>query len=213
VPPFELAESLSELTRSYDFFVGRISRVALPINLEIGYGGVAPPTSTLPPGHPFLDPNHPKHSQPTPSEEEINRPIMRPYTIFEVEVVNPGTTDLKQGDAVFVSQGGGDWEGVRYELSDSPLLEVGGVYLLPLGAPGREPSFDAPVSLAGVAFMQFTVDGDVLKPVHERWADLPAVKELAGMKLEAALAALVEARREWDPDPAVVPPPENVTEE
>lgn len=183
--PIWLGDSVKTLTEGYDVVTGRVTGIALPFDPRPGYGGVPPET---PPA------DHPKSSY-IPSKEEINRPPGRLFTVFSVEVIDPGSTKLSSGETINVGQSAGIWEGKQYQMAGNPPLEIGQEYIMTIS-----PS-ETVTKLAGGAgyfmghpFGHFVVDSDGVRPFDAMWGDLPAVRELSGKSADAAMRTILTAR-------------------
>jgi hypothetical protein len=166
---------------------GRITAVALPYNPLPGYDGVPPPTPPTP--GPGVNPlkNY------TPSPEEINRPHSRPYTIWSVEVINPGTTQYHPGDVIYVGNTAGDWDGKRIQLPGDPMLDVGHEYIWLIS-----PSLDFAEEVDGDAFWvggpgEFVIDDGFVHTVDSFWDNAGSSKELVGLTADVAMDRLVNA--------------------
>lgn len=186
--PTWLADSVSTIAQGYEVLTGRVTGVALPFDPRIGYGGVPPVTSK---------PGDPKDFH--PSQEEIDRPPGRDYTVYSIEVIHPGTAGLASGDAIYLRQSGGVFEGKQYQYPGEPPLAIGESYILPL-IPAEITTLGTGYSIGSV-FAVFRVQDGSVEPLDNTWAGLPAVAELTGKTPEDALAAIISAR-EGVPSPA-----------
>lgn len=185
-PAIWVADSVKSLVQGYEVITGRVTGIALPYDPRVGYGGVAPPT-------PPPEANPLKNM--TPTEEEINRPPGRLYTVWAFEVIDPGSTGFKPGDTVNIAKSGGDWEGKRYQLLGNPLFDVGHSYLLPIK---RDEVVSSDLHgdgyFAGASFAQFIIDDGATHPIYDGWSDLPGVRALSGQSVDSALQEMKQAK-------------------
>lgn len=182
--PIWLGESVGTLTQGYEVITGRVTGIALPFDPRPGYGGTAPETAP---------PDNPKSSY-SPSGEEINRPPGRLFTVFAVEVTDPGSTKLARGDKINVGQSAGIWEGKQYQLEGNPPLGIGQQYLMAISPSDTVAKLLGEGYFMGPPFAHFVVEGNAMHPLDPMWAGLPAVKELTGKSTEAALDTILAAR-------------------
>jgi hypothetical protein len=176
-----LADRVSTIAYGYEVLSGKVTGVALPFDPRIGYGGVPPVTSR---------PGDPKDFH--PSQEDIDRPPGRDYTVYSVEVIDPGTSGLAAGDVINLRQSGGTFEGKRYQYPGEPPLEIGASYILPL-IPAEITILGEGYSI-GPVFAVFRIEDGSVKPLDSTWADLPAVQELTGKAPQDALSTIIAAR-------------------
>lgn len=187
------ADSLDTLTRGYEVVLGRVTGIALPFDPRVGYGGVAP--ETAPPGHP--------KSSYKPTEEEIQRPPGRLFTVFAVEVIDPGSSNLAQGDTINVGQSAGLWEGKQYQDEGNPPLVTGMTYLLAIMPSETVEGLVGSGYFMGPPFTSFRIVAGAVQPLDAAWDYLPAVRELEGKPAQGALASILDARRRAPATPSV----------
>ncbi len=190
-----MGDSVKTLTQGYEVISGVVTGIALPYDPRVGYGGVAP--DTPPTGNP--------KAEYTPTQEEIDRPPGRLFTVFSVQVSDPGSSNLKVGEVINLGQTGGIWEGKEYQMQSYPLLEVGKQYILTITADDTIDKLAGQGYLAGPPFTVFRFDGDKIHSIDDAWSDMPAVKAIAGQSAGTAMSTILQARAELAAEATVAP--------
>jgi len=186
--------SLATLLGGNDVIIGRVTGVALPYDPRGGYGGVAPPTA--PPGVPV----NPLKNY-TPTKEEVNRPPGRPFTVWTMEILDPGDSAFEPGDVIYVAKVGGIWEGQQIQTEGDPLLEVGSTYLLPIFPSTEVSDLLGSGYWSSGAWTEFVVEGEHVRVSDDGWLTLSAIRELNGKPVHEALQTMLAASASWSPPP------------
>jgi hypothetical protein len=178
-PPTLHATSIEALLKAYPFVVvGEISGVIAPYDPRPGVAGLPDAPTVLPT----------LKSGATIDPAALLRPPGRLWTDYSLTVVEVLTGDVRVGDLLTYSQGGGIWEGRAHQVANDPAVREGQRYLFFLEYSAAEDSY------TGMPFARFEIGQDgSLHVSDEIWRYLPAVEGLHDKQLQQARALIATA--------------------
>lgn len=181
-PPTLHARSVDAMLAAYSTVViGEIVGVISPYDPRPGFLG-QPSPDPAPSGHPKSDL--------TIDPEAWSRPPGQLWTEYSLEILEVIAGDLKPGEQIKLTQGGGMWEGRPHQIEGDPVVRENTRYLFLLEFDDEKGDY------TGMPFGRFEIDGEEkLRVVDEVWRYLALVDQFDGRSVESSKTLIGLASR------------------